>query len=272
MTSVKSIYLYKRIAKKIKVIRVNNLAKKLLFPDKKDIAVLHGPFKGMKYPSYKAAGSVLWPKLLGTYEKELQLFIKKSLEKEYDYIIDVGCAEGYYAVGYALKANYRKIIAYDIDKYARNLCKSMCVKNGVHIDIKGYCTQNELESIDFDEAKYSLLFVDCEGYERELLSSIDPMKLHNVIMIVEVHDWCQHEDETTDLIINHFSGTHFYEIVTGIDDYDKAYRYDVKEIDMLPINERFLLLREGRKRLGKWLILYPGKIKTNERDEQEHRQ
>src|SRR5688500_11935175 len=37
----------------------------------KEMKVLHGPFEGMKYPSFKSVGSTLYSKLLGSYEWEI---------------------------------------------------------------------------------------------------------------------------------------------------------------------------------------------------------
>jgi hypothetical protein len=50
----------------------------------------------------QAVGSALIPKLLGCYEAELHGVIACALNTTYDTIIDIGCAEGYYAVGLAL--------------------------------------------------------------------------------------------------------------------------------------------------------------------------
>ncbi len=236
-------------------------AKKALFNDSNCISVLNGPFKGMKYIDYKSAGSVLWPKLLGTYEKELYPFVESSLSNEYRYIIDIGCAEGYYAVGYALKGKYEKVIAYDIDLRARKLCREMCMLNQVKIDIRERCTKRTLESINFGTDKPSLILMDCEGYERELLSSINTEHLRNVYLLIEIHDWCQFERPTYDLILQTFKATHNCETITGLDDYDKAYKYHISEIQGLPIKYRYHLFREGRKRLGKWIILSPRRNK-----------
>ena len=75
---------------------------KKLFANK---VVLTGIFKGLKYPELTAYGSALYPKLIGSYEKELCPTLARLLEKNYSEIIDTGCAEGYYAVGLALKTN-----------------------------------------------------------------------------------------------------------------------------------------------------------------------
>ena len=44
-------------------------------------------------------GSVLIPKLLGSYEQELQPLLQRLAAQNYSEIVDIGCAEGYYAIG-----------------------------------------------------------------------------------------------------------------------------------------------------------------------------
>jgi len=110
-----------------------------LFNDKK---VLYGPFRGMKYPSLSSVGSALYPKLLGCYERELHGVIDSFLSNNYTEIVDIGCAEGYYAVGFGLKLNSVKIHAYDTDETARRLCREMAKLNGIEkrTTIKETCT------------------------------------------------------------------------------------------------------------------------------------
>ncbi|MBT8196145.1 MAG: hypothetical protein KJO64_06945, partial [Bacteroidia bacterium] len=61
------------------------------------LVVLNGPFKGLKYSSDNSFGSAFYPKLLGVYEKELHVVFNQIQNNNYSEIIDVGCAEGYYA-------------------------------------------------------------------------------------------------------------------------------------------------------------------------------
>src|SRR6478672_6897407 len=67
------------------------------------LVVQHGPFKGMKYPGVNSVGSALIPKLLGSYERELHPLIDSICAGQYDQVVDIGCAEGYYAVGLAMR-------------------------------------------------------------------------------------------------------------------------------------------------------------------------
>jgi hypothetical protein len=63
--------------------------------------VLHGPFEGMIYPATSLHDRNSVPKILGSYECELHDVIDSALRKKYYLAIDVGSAEGYYAVGFA---------------------------------------------------------------------------------------------------------------------------------------------------------------------------
>jgi hypothetical protein len=43
-----------------------------------ELVVMNGVFKGMKYPKLKSIGSSLAPKILGSYEREIQPVLKKG--------------------------------------------------------------------------------------------------------------------------------------------------------------------------------------------------
>ena len=57
--------------------------------------IQNGHFKGMNYIK-RSSGSALLPKILGSYEEPIQGWIKEVIEKK-----NIGCAEGYYACGFA---------------------------------------------------------------------------------------------------------------------------------------------------------------------------
>ena len=64
--------------------------------------VSQGPFQGMRYLALAYCSEVL-PKLVGTYECELIPGIEAICQAGCDRIVDIGAAEGYYAVGMALR-------------------------------------------------------------------------------------------------------------------------------------------------------------------------
>jgi len=64
--------------------------------------VASGPFRGMRYVA-RAYHSAYHAKLLGTYEMELHGIVEELCRETPGIIVDVGAAEGYYAVGLAMR-------------------------------------------------------------------------------------------------------------------------------------------------------------------------
>lgn len=221
------------------------------------IEVLRGPFKGMVYPDFVSTGSVLYPKLSGIYEKELQFVMEEIKSKKYKYIFDIGCAEGYYAIGLKKAIPTAEVFAFDINAHAQELCFNMAKKNAVEIHIEGECSDSRLSTTDFSGETPSLIISDCEGAERELFTDAVILNLVNCECLIEVHDWLQYDIPTLDILIEKFRKTHNYVLIYGIDDYEKVYRYKVKEFENLTLEEKFIIMAEHRKRLGEWLYFTP---------------
>src|SRR4051812_16314389 len=101
-----------------------------------------GPFSGMKIPDIAARGDGdIAPKLLGVYEQELQPYYLRFSNKEYGAVVDVGCAEGYYAVGAALLFPNLPVFAFDTEQGAREILLETARINGVssRITIGKFC-------------------------------------------------------------------------------------------------------------------------------------
>ncbi|RJP51518.1 MAG: hypothetical protein C4586_04360, partial [Anaerolineaceae bacterium] len=172
--------------------------------------IRNGPFADMKYIQ-KSSGSALLPKILGSYEEPIHKWIEKILSSgsQYKCVLDVGCAEGYYAVGFALKMPDIGVIAYDVNSAAREKAKNMVELNQVkNVTIRGECSWDELNAMS---QKSTLVFCDIEGAEKELL---DPLRVPNLLMVdilVECHDCII--PGITDLLIDRFYKTHTIEMV-----------------------------------------------------------
>jgi hypothetical protein len=64
--------------------------------------VMDGPFRGMILASETAgAAGDITSKLLGTYEADLHGVLEKAVGRAPRLVINVGCGEGYYAIGLA---------------------------------------------------------------------------------------------------------------------------------------------------------------------------
>src|ERR1700687_3163602 len=63
--------------------------------------IMGGPFRGMSFPYPELGSRPVIPYLLGCVEKELHPVLQSLLSSRYECALNIGCAEGYYAVGLA---------------------------------------------------------------------------------------------------------------------------------------------------------------------------
>jgi len=166
--------------------------------------VLDGPFAGLLY-ARQAVGSVLVPKLLGCYEAELHDVIAHIIRTEYASIVNAGCAEGYYAVGLAVRLPAARVYAFDTSRVARKLCQAMASANGVaeRVHVDGRCDTNQLRALPLDGA---LLVCDVEGHELDLLRPEQVPGLARCDVLVELHDF--KSPHVTSTVLSRFQGTH----------------------------------------------------------------
>ena len=167
--------------------------------------VQRGPFKGMHYLRQVSWGDDLAPKLLGCYEAELHGPFEQLLQQRYERVINVGCAEGYYAVGLAMRLPSAQVWAFDIDAHAQYLCRRLAARNGVgsRVHVGGDCGPALLNQLTAGDGR-ALLVVDCEGCEPAVLRPDLVPGLDHTDMVVELHDFLDPTISTT--IIGRFPG------------------------------------------------------------------
>lgn len=236
---------YEKISRQKQAILISRLESQF-----QDNTVRHGPFKGMKYPQKVSSGSELYPKLLGSYEAELSNVISYVIQQKYATVLDIGCAEGYYAVGIGMKIPTAQIIAYDTDIKALELCQQMADLNKVKVQTKGFCTEATIRSLNLTDK--SLIISDCEGFENKVFTESLCKDLKNHDLLIECHDFI--DINTTPRLIKRLSGTHTIEIIKSIDDIDKAYNYSYAELDEYTLDERKKILAERRPSIMRWIF------------------
>ncbi len=171
-------------------------------------AVLHGPFAGMKYPETSILSRHSIPMLLGSYESELHAIVSSALSTKYDLIVDVGGAEGYYAVGFALKGKC-PVVAYEADSHEREICRETAVLNGVEdrLTLRIWCSPEALRTVT--EHKRCLVISDCEGYETTLFNDPTINALKNCDILIETHG------DSFQILYARFSRTHRVQSITA---------------------------------------------------------
>ncbi len=168
--------------------------------------VYTGPFRGMHYVG-ASVGSWLYPKLLGTYELELHPIIDSIIKDEFETIIDVGAAEGYYAVGFAVRKPNVRVIAFETTPDGQQLIARMAAANNVtdRLTIYGECDPAGLAA-QMPERGQCLVLMDVEGAENELLDPVRVPGLAHVTILVEIHDHLR--AGTGDALKARFAATH----------------------------------------------------------------
>ena len=166
--------------------------------------VMQGPLQGLDFLPQSAEGCHI-AKLLGCYEQPLQPFIEAAIAENYPTILNIGCAEGYYAVGMAKRMPNTLVLAHDLNPKAQEVCAELAHKNQVadRVAVGGLFSPE-------DFAPYAnqrvLLMCDIEGAERELLDPALAPDLKGMDIIVESHECLI--PGITQLLIDRFKATH----------------------------------------------------------------
>ncbi len=211
------------------------------------LCVLSGPFAGMDYVP-QAVGSALMPKMIGSYEAELHNVIEQAMATEYRVVVDVGCAEGYYANGIARRLPSARVYAFDTDPEARDLCAAMARLNGVEerVIVGGKCEPEDLNALLTGR---SLIICDCEGYESELLQPALVPAMAQSDILVELHD--QVQPGLTPLVLGRFRETHTATMITAVE--RDAERYP--QLLFSEPEKRRLAISEFRSAGQQWAFL-----------------
>ncbi len=198
-------YTLQKIDQSQKHLEVINKGKSIIKKISPDYEILNGPFKGMRYPSLEITELTLAPKITGSYEMQLIPLIEKITKNNYDHIIDVGSAEGYYGVGFAKLLPQTTVHCYDINNDDLRFSQQMAELNKVNnITFNNFCSPETL--INFNYGKKSLIICDCEGYEMQLFTEHVIQALSSTDILVELHDVINPEISST--LLKRFSNTH----------------------------------------------------------------
>lgn len=210
-------------------------------------AVQSGPFVGMTYVE-QAVGSALLPKLIGSYEQELHRVVQEIAGRSYRRIVDVGCAEGFYAVGLARLSPASEVLAYDINPEGRRLCQAMAEANGVQdrVMVREFCDPSTLEGLPEEP---TLVISDCEGYELTLLDPAQAPRLKGFDILVELHDFAH--AGLTGILRTRFSATHDIRFITS----QPRKGSDYPVLDFLPPAEQDMAVNEYRRPGQQWAYM-----------------
>lgn len=149
-----------------------------------------GPFHGLKLGTILRYRRFAHAFMLGTFEREIQPWIERAIELEIPRIVNVGSADGYYAIGMCLRMPEVEMIAFEMDAGRRDKLRYVAELNGVleRLDIRGFCEPEDLQAALAEPGGPSLVMSDVEGHEEVILDPERVPALRGSYVIVEVHE------------------------------------------------------------------------------------
>jgi len=226
-----------------------------------DSTVAYGPFKGLKFSSDAWWGRERASMILGLYEQEV-LESLTNIPKKYKTFIDLGAADGYYGIGVLVNNLFENSFCFESTERGQNVIRENAKLNGVadKLLIYGIAEKDFYKVIPDVQLRNSVLFVDIEGGEFDLLDQ-DTFKIFkDSIIFIELHDWF-FEDANNKLQKLRQDAIEFFditELTTASRDLSKF-----PELKDFSDTDRWLICSEGRHKLMAWYRLDPKNSKLN---------
>lgn len=218
--------------------------------------VFGGLFAAMQLPNIAAVTKR--PNIIvGSYESDIHHALMDAVLWKPDHVINIGSAEGYFAVGLAVLLNDKTPVhAFEQEERHWIDCAEMAAVNKISKSViqKGFCTTQSINEIG---AKRAFVLIDCEGGEMELLDPEKVPSLKTAFILCELHDFIV--PKITATLLDRFQDTHNIEVV-----YEKS--KDVEDYRILNYLEnqadRKLAIAEFRQinnipDQGRWMVLKP---------------
>tara|TARA_Y100000996_G_scaffold383606_1_gene339691 strand:- start:159 stop:989 length:831 start_codon:yes stop_codon:yes gene_type:complete len=228
-----------------------DLSKKI--STKFNYTVQQGPFKNMilSKKQYWGIGDN-GKKILGLYEKEIQdLIVEIQEKKQYKTLIDIGGADGFYAVGSVVNNLFQECLVFETSNKGRESISNNAKLNNVEdmISIQGIATESAVLDLPRD-INQSLILCDIEGGEFELFSSKLLEKLYPSNIIIEIHKRSKKDEIDLEKRISKL-----FTIKKIIQNPKSLHIFD--ELKNFNDNNRSLLLSEGRSYVQEWWHVTP---------------
>lgn len=217
------------------------------------LTVQHGPFAGMTLPGRSSwSDDDVLPRLIGCYEAELHPLIEDIIASTPDLVMNIGAAEGYYAIGMARRLPATRVMAVDINGLALEVCREAAIANQVDDRVT---TRSECDPALLQEwlsgARNPVVICDAEGAERSLIDPDLIPALARTTLIIESHDFIH--AGTTETLIARLEPTH--DVAVGREGGRDPNAYpSLQRFNSL---DRWLVMCEYRPETMRWVHAVP---------------
>ncbi|MBX9934900.1 MAG: hypothetical protein K2Y56_25905 [Methylobacterium sp.] len=208
--------------------------------------VQDGPFRGLHLSPTANWGHDMVAMLLGQYEREVVEALFARDLSSYGMFVDIGAANGFFAVGMARAAKL-PVIAYERDAASQGVIKANADLNGVSLDIRGEATASVLDAT-LAGAGRALVLVDIEGAEIAVLDPVAVPHLANADLVVESHD--VEGRRSVDVLTERLAGTHEAKPIAR----EGRNPFAFPRLSAIPDNEAWICLSEERGAESGWVL------------------
>jgi hypothetical protein len=206
-----------------------------------------------------SVGSCFIPKLLGTYERELAPKIEWICEKRPGLVVDLGAAEGYYAIGLALRIPQARVVAFELDETGQTALWAMAQLNDVadRLTVRGRCEPAGLATALAGHPR-PVVICDVEGDEEALLDLEEVPELRNATVLVETHEFVRRG--VTEELRNRFACSHDIEPIWQEPRIPAEFPWRTLGTRLLPVRYLDWAVSEWRPEPMSWLWMTPKAI------------
>lgn len=218
--------------------------------------VKYGLFQGLSLNRKTWWGkSDLGAQCLGLYEKEILNEIGRQEKGKYQTFIDIGAADGYYAVGMLLAGVVDNVISFEKSEEGRAAINENWDNNGKPgaITLYGEANHASLKIVPSHVFDNALVLIDIEGYEFELLTKEVIKQLRFSEVIIEIHNWIDDFEIRYAQLLRDLSEYFNIEKLAPVD----RNTSDLPELRSYTDDNRLLLVSERRPCLMRFLKLTP---------------
>ena len=218
--------------------------------------VKYGPFKGLRLTHNPWWGQLdLGSQCLGLYEKEILKFIENIEDGQFTNFIDIGAADGYYAVGVLSTGKIQRSICFEKTDKGREAIFTNWKNNGAigQLVVKAKANFESIATLTEHDLERSLILIDIEGGEFELLNNDTIHKFRYSKILLEIHNWVTDFEEKYKNLLISLDEFFCIKIIKRVDRQVDNYM----ELRDFTDDNRLLLISERRPCLMRFLELTP---------------
>jgi len=192
---------------------------------------------------------------LGIYEEYVLNQLIENSKRGATKLIDIGAADGYFAVGLTYSKTYKKCIAFEISDEGQKRILENAKRNHCDglIEINGEANLDSLATA-LSGSEKSTVLIDIEGCEYDLLNDKVLKTMSNSFVICELHhnlvdDGFAREKELLERAEQYFN--------TRLIKRETYNPNAFSELDHLGDVQRLIAVSEGRTKNTRWLVCSP---------------